>query len=187
MLSPLIIQEIALAGNDLYLTIRLGQICSSWRSVCNSDSVWKNLHESKFRLAPCLKESILLYSGFEHTYKYLCYTTDKTLSRREMLREYKRVENRLYHLCRGRCGAQANCIRGNKFYFCVSSVLMDREEFIEFLHSFSTFSPLVTKELLCTDYSLLVYEAVTILYAFLLFVCMSPILCLLLWLFSRLC
>lgn len=186
MLSPLIIQEIALAGKDMHQLVRLGQVCSSWRSVCGSGCVWKTLHESRFRLAPCLKESALLYSGFENTYKYLCHTTDKTLSRREMLREYKRVENRLYHLCRSRCRVQAHCIRGNQFYFCISSRLMDREEFIDFLYSFSTFAPLIIREPLAADYSLLVYELTVGCYAFLLALLMSPVLFLLLWLFSRL-
>lgn len=187
MLSSLVLQEIARAGNDLHRIIRLGQVCSDWRSVCNSDYVWKDLHKSRFRLAPCLKESVLLYSGFEHACKYLCYTTDKKFSRRERLREYKQIEKRLYHLCKGKCSAGAHCIQGDKFYFRLNSILMNRDEFIAFLHSFSTFSPLIRREPLCADYSLLVYEVVTILYASLLFLFMSPLLFVLLWLFSRLC
>ena len=60
---------------------------------------------------------------------------------------------------------------------------MRREEFIDFLHFFSTFKPLVTREPIPVDCSLLMHDLLHAAYIFLIALLMSPLL-FPLWLFS---
>jgi hypothetical protein len=216
MLSPLIKQEIALAQDNIHNLIRLGQISSSWRSVCNSDRVWKKHHQGRYQLAPAYKESTLLYQGFSFTHKYLYYVLPNghTLSLSQILREYNIVEHRLFMLCKTNCSVRTHCVRrecdaslshcvslkhkalqtnyisreGGRiiFYYSITSAFMDREEFLDFLYSFSTFTPLLTKEPLPLDYNIIAYKVMQSLYVLLLALFMSPLLFALLYLFSRL-
>lgn len=205
MLSPLVKQEIALAKNNIHDLIKQSQISSSWRFVCNSDKVWRKHYQEEFKIASNYKESTLLWRGFYRAHKYLCYTVPNghALSRSEVLIEYKKIEHRLFMLCKARCSIQAHCIRficgTNKpncirregervvFYYSITSVFMDRKEFVDFLYSFSTFTPLITREPLPMDYNIFAYEVLIFFYALALTLLMSPLLYLLLWLFSRLC
>ncbi|SPN78874.1 F-box domain-containing protein [Cedratvirus Zaza IHUMI] len=191
MLSPLIKQEIALAQDSVHNLINLGQVSFAWRSVCNSDQVWKKHHQEEFKLALSYKESTLLHQGFPLAHKYLCYTVPNghTLSRSEVLREYKIIEHRLFMLCKTSCSMQAHCIRkeGEEviFYYTVTSALMDKKEFVNFLYSFSTFTPLITREALPIDYSIFAYEVMVCLYAFLLALFMSPLLFILVFVWKQ--
>nr|WIL03966.1 putative membrane protein [Cedratvirus lena] len=193
MLSPLVKQEIALAKNNIHDLIKQSQISSSWRSVCNSNKVWRKHYQQEFKIASNYKESTLLWWGFYRTYKYLCYTVPNghALSRSEVLREYKIIEHRLFMLCKARCSMRAHCIRreGERvvFYYSITCVFMNSKEFVDFLYSFSTFTPLITREPLPIDYNIFAYEVLIVIYALALALLMSPLLYLLLWLFSRLC